>query len=196
MYALIIKLNEETLATIGASNAIFFNSHIHISIDELGAALDLRGMLDLGSERTSHVNWLNPLQLQSGDLLCFHFVDSDVVTPPIEERATDSEEYISDQAAFEEEVRLNSPSIRNLKQVQPNANIQLTVLKNEPIIATLESGREFIAFHIVWDQFNPERCYVSLSSFSQKEADSRSGGKDWFRGKLLVGEQCTIKLGT
>jgi len=195
MHALEVQRNGETLAVVGASNALMFAAHVNAAIEEAGATLDLRGMLDLGDERTSHVSWLQLSQLQRGDLLNFRFFESEVVSSPRDEVATDSEEHIAEQAEFEEELKSNPPAPRYIEARQPDVTLLLNISGNEPITATLESGRQFIAFRVLWNQWSPERCRLSLSSFSQQEGLARTGGKDWFQGTLEVGDQCAVKIG-
>jgi len=195
MHVLEVQLNGETLALVGASDALMFAAHLNTSIEEAGATLGLQGMRDLGGNRTSHVNWLPFLELSHGDLVSFYFFESKTATAPIEDIATDSEEHIAEQAEFEEELKSNPPTTRLIEAIQPDATLQLRMPGSELITATLEGGREFIAFRILWNQWRPEHCHMLLSSFSQQEALVRSGRKAWFQGTLGVGERCVVKVG-
>jgi hypothetical protein len=195
MHALEVQRNGVTLAVVGASNALMFSADISATVEEEAATIDVRGMLDLGSERRSHVSWLALEPLRIGDLLSFRFFESETVTVPVEEVATDSEEHLTGQAEYEELLRSNPMVPRQLDINQPNATLQLRVAGDRQVIATLEAGREFIAFRILWNQWRPERCRLSLSSFSQQEALDRTGSREWFQGTLRVGEQCAVKVG-
>jgi len=195
MYALEIQRNGITLAVVGASNALMFSADISATIEEEGATIDVRGMLDLGSERKSHVTWLALEPLRIGDLLNFRFFESDIANAPVEEMATDSEEHINRQAEYEALLKSNPMVPGKLDIKQPNATLQLRAADGPEIIATLESGREFIAFRVLWNQWRPECCRLSLRSFSQQEALARSGSSEWFQGTLKVGEQCAVRIG-
>jgi hypothetical protein len=195
MRALEIQRNGIMLAVVGASKAIMFTARISSMIVEEAATIDVRGMINLGDERESHVNWLELLPLNRGDLLSFRFIDSEVITPPISEVATDSEKHILEQEQYEERLKFNPPVPRSIIAIQPNASLQLSIMGSQQITATLEGGREFISFSILWNQWRPEHCRISFSSFSQQETLERSGGKEWFQGLLKAGEKCTVKIG-
>ena len=195
MHALEVQCNGVTLAVAGARNALMFSADISSMIEEEAATIDIRGMIDLGNERKSHVSWLELAPLRIGDLLSFRFFESEFVTAPLKEVATDSEEHIAGQAEYEELLKSNPMVPRQVDIKQPNASLQLSIVGSEQVTATLESGREFISFHVLWDQWRPARCRLSLSSFSQQEALARTGGKEWFQGALKVGEQCAVKVG-
>ena len=195
MHALEVQRNGVTLVVVGASNALMFSADVSAMIEEDAATIDVRGMIDLGNDRKSHANWLELEPLRVGDVLNFRFFESEVVTAPLQEVATDSEEHIAGQAEYEELFKSTPMVSRQLDIKQPDASLQLSIEGSEGITATLESGREFIAFRTLWNRWNPERCRVSLRSFSQQEALSRTGGKEWFQGALTVGEQCAVKVG-
>jgi hypothetical protein len=195
MHALEIQRNGVTLAVVGARNALMFSADINSTIDEEAATIDIRGMIDLGNERKSHVSWLELAPLRIGDLLSFRFFESEVVTAPLKEVATDSEEHIAGQAEYQELLKSSPMVPRQLDLRQPNAALELSIAGSEQVTATLEGGREFISFRVLWNQWRPERCRLSLSSFSQQEALARTGGKEWFQGALKAGEQCAVKVG-
>jgi hypothetical protein len=195
MHALEVQRNGKTLVVVGASNALMFSANVSSTVEEEAATIDIRGMIDLGRDRQSHVDWLELEQLRIGDVLSFRFFETEVVTAPLQEVATDSAEHVAGQAEYEELLKSNPIVPRQLDVKQPGASLQLTIAGSEQVTATLESGREFIAFRTLWNRWNPERCRISLSSFSQQEALSRTGGKEWFQGALRVGEQCVVKVG-
>ena len=195
MYALEVQRNGTTLAVVGGEHALMFSADVSAMIEEEAATIDIRGMNDLGSDRKSHTSWLQLAPLSNGDLLAFRFIETAAATAPAKEVATDSEEYLADQAHYKEQLQSNSPTPRELKIKQPNATFELQLTGTECITATLESGREFLSFRVLWNQWHPEHCRVSLSSFSQQEGLARTGGKQWFQGVLRVGEQCVVKVG-
>ena len=195
MRAIEVQRNGETLAVVGAPNALMFSADISMCIEEEAATIDMRGMNDLGNGRQSHTSWLELAPLGLGDVLTFRFIETENVTAPVTDTASDSEEHIEAQAEYEEQLKTNPLTPRELELIQPNAALQLSVINGETITATLEGGREFLAFRTLWNQWSPERCRISLSSFSQSEALARSGAKEWFQGVMKIGEQCSVKIG-
>ena len=195
MRALEIKRNGATLAIIGAPNALMFSADIAASIQDEAATLDIRGMNELDNERQSHTTWLELDQLDDGDRVEFSFVEVESATPPMEEVATDSPEHQSSQAEYEAQLQTEPLVPRELEQRRPDAALRLRMEGHEQIVATLESGREFLSCRFLWNRWRPERCRVSLSSFSQKEALARSGSREWFSGALSLGESCVVEVG-
>jgi len=195
MRALQVIRNGELLAVAGTPKAIMLAADITTSIDEPGAVLDVRGMDDLGDDRQSHTNWIEFAPLGRGDRLEVCFLEADSSTSPIQETATDTEQYKAEQAEYAAQLQAEPLVPRALNLIQPNATLMLQVEGHELVVATLEGGREFISCHLLWNRWHPERCRVSLSSFSQAEAIARTGSREWFRGSLCVGECCVITIG-
>ena len=197
MHAIEIQRNGVTLAVIGAPNALMLAADVGIMVEGPDAGtLDLRGMNDLGGDRKSHTNWVDESALSSGDVLLFRFIEAESATPPLREVAEDSEESVAERQWYEEQTQSLPMAPRELERRLPNATLELSCPGREPITATLEGGREFISLHLLWNQWRRERCRLSLSSFSQQEALSRAGSKEWFQGYLLLGEQCVVKIGS
>ena len=126
MHALEVQRNGVTLVVVGASNALMFSADVSATIDEESATIDIRGMIDLGSDRQSHANWLELEPLRVGDVLSFRFFESEVVTAPLQEVATDSEEHITGQAKYEELLKATPKVPRQLDIKQASASLQLT----------------------------------------------------------------------
>ena len=195
MHALEIRRNGVTVAVVGASNALMFSADIAASIQDETATLDIRGMNELGNERQSHTVWLELEPLAEGDKIELSFVEVAAATPPKEEVATDSPEYQAGQAEYEAQLQAEPLAPRVLEQRRPDAGLRLTVPGHDGIVATLESGQEFLSCRFLWNRWRPEQCRVSLSSFSQEEAIARSGSREWFNGVLSPGEKCVVKVG-
>jgi hypothetical protein len=195
MHAVEVQYNGATICTVGAANAVMFSADISMFVEGPEAAmLNVRGMNDLGNDRTSHTGWIDELDISNGDRLVFRFVDVLAASPPEREVASDSEEHLTEQLWYETQLRENPMNPRELKRDFPNTSLQLSFPGAAPVIATLEGDREFISFQLMWNQWRPERCRVSLSSFSQQEALARAGSKEWLQGNLKVGEECIVKV--
>jgi hypothetical protein len=194
MRALQIELNGQSLAVAGSNAAVLLSAGISLSIHENGGTLDVSGMEDLGNDVRSHLSWVEMIDLAQGDRVTVKFVEVAAVTAPSEARRTDSPQYAADQAAYEDELRDNPPTPRVLERKQPGARLALYWNADPPVAASFESGREFISCSFSWNSFRPDRCRVTLNSFSQVEALGRTGGRDWFSGILNVGEACAIEL--
>lgn len=197
MRAIEVQHNGTAICTVGSPNALMFSAGISMSVEGSSAAtLGLSGMNDLGNDRTSHTGWIDELALSHGDLLAFRFVDTLAATPPARETASDSEEHLAEQQWYKNQMQENPMEPRELKRHFPNATLQLSLPRIEPVVATLEGSREFISLRLLWNQWRPECCRVSLSSFSQREARARAGSKEWFQGSLQIGEECVVKIGS
>lgn len=197
MHAVEVQYNGDTMCTVGAANALMVSADVGMFIEGPEAAtLHVSGMNDLGDDRTSHTDWIDELDMSNGDRLVFRFVDVPAVSPPKREMASDSDEHLTEQQLYQQHLRDNPMKPRQLKRDFPDASLQLSVAGAVPVVATLEGDREFISLKILWDKWRPERCRVSLSSFSQQEALSRTGRKEWFQGYLNVGEECVVKIGS
>ncbi len=197
MHAVEVQYNGTTVCTAGAANALMVSADVSMFIEGPEAAiLRVAGMNDLGDDRTSHTEWIDELSMSDGDRLVFRFVDVLAVSPPKQEVANDSDEHLTGQQLYQQQLRDNPMTPRQLKRDFPNASLQLALPGAAPVVATLEGDREFISLKMLWDKWSPDRCRVSLSSFSQQEAFSRTGRKEWFQGFLKVGEECVVTIGS
>lgn len=194
MRALEIELNGRSLAVAGSDAAVLLSGGISLSIHESGGTLDVSGMEDLGDDVRAHLSWVEMIDLAQGDRVTVKFVEAAAATPPSEARRTDSPQYAAEQTAYEEDLRENPTKPRVLEPKQPNARLALYWKTAPAVVASFESGREFISCRFSWNSFRPDRCRVTLSSFSQVEALGRACGKDWFSGTLNLGETCAIEL--
>src|SRR5687768_6600206 len=114
MRALEIELNGKGLAVAGSEAAMLLSASISLSIHESGGTLDFTGMEDVGNDVHSHLYWGEMIDLAGSDRVTVRFVETSVVTPPAEERRTDSAQYATEQAQFEEELRTNPTEPRAL----------------------------------------------------------------------------------
>jgi hypothetical protein len=85
MHALEVQRKGKTLVVVGASNALMFSANVSATVEEEAATIDIRGMIDLGNDRQSHVDWLELEPLRIGDVLSFRFFDAQFVTAPLQE---------------------------------------------------------------------------------------------------------------
>jgi hypothetical protein len=118
MRALQIELNGQSLAVAGSEAAVLLSAGISLSIHESGGTLDLSGMEDLGNDVSSHLSWVEMIDLVRGDRVTVKFVDVPTATPPSEARRTDSPQYAAERAAYEDDLRENplKPVVLELKQ--------------------------------------------------------------------------------
>lgn len=194
MRVLQIELNGRSLAVAGSDAAVLLSAGISLSIHESGGTLDVSGMEDVGNDVHSHLSWVDMIDLVQGDRVKINFVEAATATPPSDEKRTDSPQYAAEQAAYEDSLRENPLKPQILEPKQPDIRLALYWKADPAVVALFESGREFISCRFSWNSFRPDRCRVTLRSFSQIEALGRTGGKDWFSGILNVGEGCAIEL--
>jgi hypothetical protein len=194
MRALQIELNGKTLAIAGSDAAMLLSGGVNLSIHEVGGTLDVSGMEDLGNDIHAHLYWIEMLDLAHGDRVTIKFLDATAATSPSEVLRTDSPEHASAQSEYEDNLRENPPTAKILESAQPEAKLALCWNGSPAVVASFENGREFICCRFTWNSFRPDRCRVTLSSFSQVEALARTGSRDWFSGTLNIGESCEIEL--
>lgn len=196
MHTIEIERNGVPVCVVGAPNAIMLSVNVDLQVEGPAAGmLQSMGMNDLGNDRQSHTCWIEELVLAAGDTISLRFDERNEATPPAREVATDSEENLADQRWYDEQLRENPFVPTTIPRNLPTATLELLLPNATPIVATFEGEREFISLRLLWDQWRPERCRVSLSSFSQQEALARVGRKEWFAGYLQYGEQCAAKIG-
>jgi hypothetical protein len=187
--------NGVVLCIAGASNADLLDVQISGSVEgPEPARLSVSGVNGLPDDRSSHVCWLDQVALAAGDEVTIAFVDSDSVTTPAKDVASDSKEYLAEQRRSEERIlALNSPPPPR-KRVLPALRFSLLVNGAPMASAVLEGSREFISYSQFWKQWHPDRCRFSLSSFSGEEAFERTDGHEWMRRSLVLGDRVTVKV--
>ncbi len=195
MHALEILRNGNALVVAGTADALMLRVDVSVAIEGDGlGSLDVGGMKALDGERRSHLSWLELLPLVAEDEIDIRLVETASSSAPMSEQANDSEEFIAGQEQFEKLKETDPPAPRPMAPDHPDASIALSINGAAPVIATLEGGRHFISLGILWTQWHPERCRVSLRSSSVKEALDRTGGVEWFLGNIAVGDCCKVKV--
>lgn len=101
--------NGKPLCVAGRSDATIPTSIIGGGIGDVDAAsFHVSGMCDLPGDRSAHLYWVEESTLNPGDRIRFEFVRSaspSSPSTPSTVKATDSAEYLADQAAFHEATR-------------------------------------------------------------------------------------------
>lgn len=102
MQAFEVQRNGQRLVVAGAEGVELLSLTVSVSVDDVHhATLDMRGIRDLGNDRHAHLAWIQELPLNLGDEIRVTLVEVEEATPPVEEIASDSEEQIAAQAAYE-----------------------------------------------------------------------------------------------
>jgi hypothetical protein len=196
MQALEVRCNGLPVVMAGAVDALLISLHLSILVDgEHPAMLRIGGMRDLGSERQSHVQWIEEMGLAEGDELCVKLVSIHEADPPLADIAADSEEHLAAQAEYEMQLASNPPQPTKLERKRPDASLQLTVGQGSPIAANFGVDGELLLLGATWTNWHPERLRLALSSCSCQQAIARQGGKDWFKGHLRHGEVFVVRIG-
>jgi hypothetical protein len=195
MYALELQRNGQPLVVAGVEDAALLSFAIHVDINgEHPATLDMRGMRELGNERQAHLEWIQQFPLVLGDEIGVMLLEVEEATPPTEEFAADSDEYIAGQAAYEAQLASGPPEAPSLERKQPDASLEVLV-SDAPVVATFESGREMLTMRVDWNRWRPERCRLSLRSFSVKEGLARAEGKNWLTETAAKGQAVIVRVG-
>lgn len=193
-----IQCNGVTLAVAGASNASLFSVSVFATIEGQGAVVECRGILELSDDRRSHVDWIQMHEVQEGDVLRFCLFESETATAPVRQVVRTSPEHIASEAEYDEMLRAElaePPPPRQLELIHPNAALRFAHSSGEQVTATLAGGMHHISFSVLWNKWELESCRVSLRSFAQDEALDDTTTKKWFRGRLSIGEHCTLTVG-
>src|SRR5262249_6268222 len=197
MRAIEVFLNGSVLCMAGTDQASLLTIHLDLNVEDPGqGTLRVTGMNDLEEQRSSHTTWLEETIVREGDILRFRFVDSAWATTPTAERATDSEEYIAEQAWYESEVLKSPLAPRVMLRGWPRGSLAFRLPGAEPVIATFEGEHAFISLSLIWNRWRPDNCRYALSSFSQAEAIAGSGTKKWVEGSLQLDELCEVRVET
>ncbi|TWD77282.1 hypothetical protein FB547_110244 [Variovorax beijingensis] len=195
MQALEVLRNGQPLVVAGTEDAVLLSFSVHMSIDgEHPATLDMRGMRDLGNGRQAHLEWIQELPLGVGDEICVTLLEVEEVTPPAEDIASDSDEHIAAHAAYESQLASGLPVPRALERKQPDASLEILV-GDAPVVATFDGGRELVTMRVDWNRWRPERCHLSLRSFSVKEGLAREEGKNWLTASAARDQVVLVRLG-
>ncbi|MDM0031964.1 hypothetical protein QTI33_07360 [Variovorax sp. J22P271] len=195
MQALEVLRNGQTLVVAGAEDAVLLSFSMHVSIDgEHPATLEMRGMRDLGNDRQAHLEWIQEFPLDLGDEIAVTLLEVEEVTPPAQDIASDSDGYIAEKAAYEAQLASGLPVPRTLKRKQPDASLEV-VVGDAPVVANLEGGRELLTLRVDWNRWRPERCRLSLRSFSVKEGLAREGGKNWLTASAARDQVVLVRVG-
>lgn len=195
MQALEVLCNGQRLALAGTVDAVLLSFSMHVSIDgEHPATLEMRGMRDLGNDRQAHLAWIQEFPLDEGDEIRVRLLEVEEATLPAEDIASDSDEHIAAQAAYEAQLATGLPVPRALKRKQPHASLGV-VVDGAPVVATFESGRELLTLRIDWNRWHPDRCRLSLRSISVKEGLAREGGKNWLTAFVARDQMVLVRVG-
>lgn len=179
----------------GTEDATLLSFSMHVSIDgEHPATLDVRGMRDLGKDHQGHLEWIQELPLDVGDEISVTLLEVEEVTPPAEDIASDSDEHIAAQASYEAQLASGLPLPRALERKQSDASLEV-VVGDAPVVATFEDGREFLTMRVDWNRWRPERCRLSLRSFSVKEGLAREEGKNWLTASAARDQVVLVRVG-
>lgn len=193
MICLEISRNSTLLCRAGIENASMLSLHLSafVGADYL-AHLFIGGMCDLDGERTAHVNWGDIENMSAGGKVTVALINSDYPTKPIEVKATDSPEYLEEQAKFIEFDKSFVPDSIPAERKLPKLAFDCSINGEHKATAILAPNEEHILCSVTWDKWRPERCRVFVRSFVGSE---RSGNKlqtEWLRANLQLGDLLEI----
>jgi hypothetical protein len=120
-----VHCNGLLLCAAGTVNASLLIVHVNLFVEEPSqGTLRVAGMNDLDGERKSHTYLLEKKPLRGGDRLTFRFADLQSPTPPALETATDSPEYIAEQACYQSELDKGTPELRRIHRAWPEGALR------------------------------------------------------------------------
>jgi hypothetical protein len=192
MRAIQITRNATVICVAGCAEAALLSVRLSGDCETPGADLYVAGMAELPDGHHRHLRWFDENRIGDGDELAFTLVETAQPTAPLEDRASNSPEYIADQEEYER-VSAQPRVIRKLARIAPGLIFAVRV-NGVAVRATLERARELIAVNLLWDAFHADRLRVSVSSTSVAEALSRRPGKDWLREEVQLGDTLSVKV--
>lgn len=193
MRAIEIRRNGEVLYVAGYPRANLLTADLSVSVEETVAALSLHGMSESENGSNLHLWWCNHQSIEDGDELSFELIETDKVTPPNEVEASDSEEFIKKQEEYENELSKNPILSRPMVRTHSGVTFEIKT-DSKHVNALLEEPREFLLFMLNWNNFGEERARFSAQSFSQDEAVSRAGAKDWLSGRINLNQKLSVRV--
>jgi hypothetical protein len=149
-------------------------------------------MAELPDGHHRHLWWFSHLVIGDGDEVSFALVETTQPTPPAEDRASNSPEYIADQQEYEQ-MKPEPTVLRRLGRDAAGLIFEVRV-NGVPTRASLERAREFITASLNWSNFGSERARFSVHSFSVAEAIGRRSGNDWLSQFVHLGDTLSVKI--
>jgi hypothetical protein len=194
MVCIEVKLNGHLLRMAGIKDASLISPMVSGYIGgDMPASLMLSGMCDLPDDRAAHVYWApDELDLKSGDVVTFKFVESDDPTKPERIVLTDSPEYIEEQRQFTEMKKSFVPDTSAPPQNYPALAFDCRVNGSPAAVARLNVHEQHILCSVLWNKWRPERFRVLVRSFGNKFADDSE--TEWVRCDLALGDELEIEV--
>jgi hypothetical protein len=193
MRAIEIRRNGSVICTAGAHRGTLLAVDLSANVEDTAAALSVHGMADLEDGANLHLWWLNHLQIDDRDELTFTLVETNEVTPTREAEASDSPEFTAKQNEYNRELATNPIAQRAMPRSHSGVAFEIRSVKGQ-VTARLEEPREFLSVLLNWNNFGEERGRFSISSFSQIEALSRTGGQDWMSGAFKLNDTLNVRV--
>ncbi|WP_295752423.1 hypothetical protein [Undibacterium sp.] len=193
MRAIEIQRNETVICVVGVPQALLLSVDLSGDVEASVAGLSVHGMAEVEGDANLHLWWFNHLEILDGDELKFRFLETDEVSPCPEITASDSPEFIADQTEYEKMLKTNPISARPMIRNFSNLSFEVNA-GSKLIVAALDEDREFLSARLTWNNFRPNSCRLSVSSFSQIEALARKGRKEWLVETVQLDETCLFKV--
>lgn len=193
MRAIEIRRNGTVVCVAAYPQANLLAVDLSANVEGTTAALSVHGMAALENGTNLHLWWCNDQQIADGDELLFQLIETETTTPPSEIEASDSEEFIAKQEEYEKEISDNPVTPRPMARTHAGVAFEITI-NTRQVTARLEEPREFLLAILTWSNFGEERTRLSARSFSQAEALSRTGGKDWIADTFNLNQALSIRV--
>jgi hypothetical protein len=194
MICLEVHRNNVLLTRAGMERASLISAHVGAFIgDEEPAAIHVAGMCDLDEGRSAHVYWMDFERLVVGDVLTFQIVPSEVPSPYLELKPTDSPEYVEEQAEFAELKRNYKPTTEPAVRKWSSLGLDMSLNGQEVGRASYATAEEHILCSVDWNRWRPERLRVLVRSFGGAP-DALERPTEWLRVNLQKGEVLELRL--
>lgn len=195
MVCIEVRLNGQLLRRAGITDASLISPMLSGYVGgEVPASLMLSGMCDLPDDRAAHVYWTpdDEVELKSGDVVTFKFVESDEPTKPERIVPTDSPEYIEEQRQFTKMKETFVPDTSVPPRNYPGLAFDCRVNGSPAAVARLNGDEQHILCSVMWNKWRPERFRVLVRSFGNKFVDDSE--TEWVRRDLALGDELELEV--
>jgi hypothetical protein len=192
-----ITKNGLPLCTVGSNDVWMFSASMYGDIwSEERSELTVTG----GGKRTAggeskFLIWEMSHALRDGDHIAFFFEEGHTSTPtsePFEDQPDSDDERPNffGPMAESEILKLEGRTVLN-----PHCAWKFLYAENPELIAAVDSHRQNISLHLMWNEDRPQRMRVNLSKSSLREIVARSGGEELFLQYGDLGTRVEVIVG-
>ncbi|KAB2875216.1 MAG: hypothetical protein F9K36_05935 [Burkholderiaceae bacterium] len=192
-----VAKNGQPLCTVGSDDVWMFSASMHTDIwSKEPCELTVTGGGKRTAEGTSDfLIWEMSHELREGDRIAFTFAEGSASSPKgqlfnDEPNPDGSKPEFFDPLAETEILKLENRPIAN-----PRCGWRFCFAEEPVRVVAVDSKRQNISLHLLWNEMRPESMRVNLSKASLREIVARSGGEELFLQYAGVGAHVEVSVG-